>query len=240
MRILLTLFCLSALPLQAEFSVSIEGGGLWQTRNDVRIPSSSGTNFSLSAAQSGPFPTYRVYAGYQFNERHGLRLLFAPLSANVTGTYSQNLDFAGQTFLGGTSLSGTYQFNSYRLTYRYCFYLGEEWKWHIGFTGKIRDAKIALRQNALASESVNVGFVPLLHLAGSYRFAPDWHLIFDLDGLAAPQGRAFDATLQAAWTISPGYQISAGYRTVEGGAENSTVFNFTWLHYLVAAAQFEF
>jgi hypothetical protein len=241
MKKILSLFALLVVStVHAEFSAIVESGGVWQTRNDVGIPSSGGTRFSLSQASSGPFFTYRVYAGYELNERHGFRALFAPLSVSVTGTFNQNIDFAGQTYASGIPLTGTYQFNSYRLTYRYLFYLSDTWKLHVGFTGKIRDAKIAVSQAGVSSQSLNVGFVPLLHFAATYPLSEAWRLVFDFDGLMAPQGRAFDITLQAAWRLSPGWEFSAGYRTVEGGAENSTIFNFTWLHYLVAAVRADF
>ena len=37
----------------------------------------------------------------------------------------------------------------------------------------------------------------VLALVGEWRFAPGWRALFDFEGLAAPQGRAIDATLQA-------------------------------------------
>jgi hypothetical protein len=230
----------SIFSFASGFTATVEGGAVWQSRNDVEIPNGVGTRFSLVDAGSGPFPAYRIYAGYDFNDRHGVRLLFAPLSVSATGTYAQNISFAGSTYSAGTPLTATYQFNSYRLTYRYKFYQSEQWDCYVGFTGKIRDAKIALSQGATASESKNVGFVPLLHFAANYRFADQWRLIFDLDGLMAPQGRAFDVTLQAGWQPIPELEFSAGYRTVEGGASNTTIYNFTWIHYLVFATTARF
>lgn len=220
--------------------VSLEGGPTWQSRNDVGIPSTGGTRFSLLDAGGGPFVLVRGYVGHEFNERHGVRLLFAPLSVNGSGTYGQNIAFNGQNFTAGVPIETTYQFNSYRLTYRYAFYLSDTWKLYVGFTGKIRDAKVALRQGAVASESVNVGFVPLLHFAATYRLSDTWAFILDMDGLAAPQGRAFDVSLQVAYTMYPWLDVSLGYRTVEGGAENDTVFTFAWLHYATAGATFRF
>ncbi len=239
-RTFLVFLVLMARNAVGSFSTTLELGPLWQSRNDVGIPSTGGTRFSLVDAGTGPFVAYRIYAGYKLNDRHGFRLLFAPLTVSATGTYGQNIDFAGSTYSAGVPLTATYQFNSYRLTYRYRFFKSEKWEWQIGFTGKIRDAKIALAQGATASESTNVGFVPLLHLAGSYQLNEAWRVFFDLDGLAAPQGRAFDLTLQAAWQPTPLFEFSGGYRTVEGGASNTTVFNFTWLHYLVVAATARF
>ncbi|MFX8731599.1 hypothetical protein ABTM48_20655, partial [Acinetobacter baumannii] len=59
--------------------------------------------------------------------------------------------FVDQTFGAGT-VDATYQFNSYRLTYR------KPWKggWAIGATLKVRDAEISLQQGATAATERNV------------------------------------------------------------------------------------
>ena len=224
----------------ANFWVSAELGPVWQSRNDVGIPAIGGTRFSLKEVGSGPFLGTRFYAGYHFNKRHSLRLLIAPFSVSAEGTYANNIDFDGVTFIGGTLLTATYQFNSYRLTYDYHFYRSSDWQLALGFTAKIRDAKIGLQQGAQLRENKNVGFVPLLHFSAAYTPRGDWSLLFDIDGLAAPQGRAFDATLQARYQLSDSLEVYAGYRTLEGGAENDTVFTFAWLHYLLAGVKASF
>ncbi len=234
---LLTLISTEAL---AEFSLSLEAGPTWQTRNDVQIPPDTGTAFSISDIASGPFLRGRLYASFGWNERHELRALVAPLSVTASTTFAQNVDFAGQTFTTTAPVEATYKFNSYRLTYRYLFYRGEDWQFKVGFTAKIRDAAISLSQGTTNARNSNVGFVPLLNFAAKYQAGEDWYLLFDLDGLAAPQGRAFDGTLQVGWQVSPNYDFSAGYRTVEGGAKNSTVSTFAWIHYMVFGATVRF
>ncbi len=222
----------------AEPFLSVELGPTWQSRNDVGIPSSGGTRFSLMDAGAGPFFAWRMYAGYAFDERHEVRLLIAPLTASGRGTYTQNLSFANQTFTAGTPIDTTYKFNSYRLTYRYAFYLSDSWRLQVGLTGKIRDARVALQQGALSAESTNVGFVPLLNFAARYKIDEDWALLLDIDGLAAPQGRAVDATIQVSRKVVPWMEAQLGYRTLEGGAENTTIYSFAWLHYLTLGASF--
>jgi hypothetical protein len=224
----------------AELSLSLEAGPAWQTRNDVRIPPDTGTPFSISDIASGPFLRGRLYASFGWNERHEMRALVAPLSITASTTFAQNVDFAGQTFTTTAPVEANYKFNSYRLTYRYLFYRAEEWQLKVGFTAKIRDAAITLNQGTTSARSSNVGFVPLLNFAAKYQAGEDWYLLFDLDGLAAPQGRAFDGSLQVGWQASPNYDLSIGYRTVEGGAKNSTVSTFAWVHYLVFGATVRF
>lgn len=210
----------------------VEGGALWQSKNDQRIPGDSGTLFSLSDFSEGPFGSYRIYWGRRFSERHEMRLLYAPLELELNDKFSTAVNFKGATFAANTETSAYYKFNSYRASYIYHFDQVGAWAWALGFTGKIRDAEVRLSQGALQKSQSNVGFVPLLHLQAHRELSPNWKFIFDLDGLAAPQGRAVDLAIQFERQISKSRQSQFyfGYRTIEGGADNDKVYNFAWFH----------
>ena len=226
---------------QKTFSIEIEGGPVWQSRNDVRVPNDTGTKFSMRDIQgSGPFAAARVYFDYAFKPKHEFRVLAAPLSVTATGQLSATASFAGKTFAAGQPVEGTYQFNSYRLTYRYRIYEGHRWTWKIGATGKIRDAKIELRQGGVSAVDENVGFVPLLHLDGEYRWNQKWRFNVNMDGLAAKQGRAFDIALKLKYDFARNWTLAAGYRMLEGGADVKEVYAFAWLHYAVASLALRF
>lgn len=228
---LLILF-LSALTSQASTYVSVEGALAWQTRNDQRIPGDSGTEFSFADFDDGPFPVYRIYLGHIWNDTHEIRALYAPLDIDLTGRFDNPVRFEDSTFAPGVETEGRYRFNSYRLTYAYHFANSGEWKFALGFTGKIRDAEVSLAQGAIRESKKNVGFVPLLHFQAMRALSDKWLLRFDFDGLAAPQGRAIDAAVFLERDLSwRGLSAFGGYRTVEGGADNDEVFNFAWIHY---------
>jgi hypothetical protein len=74
--------------------------------------------------------------------------------------------------------------------------------------------------------------VPLIHLSGERKLSERWKLLLDADGLAAPQGRAFDVGLFLAHRLSPKTDLTLGARTLEGGADNERVYNFARLDYL--------
>jgi hypothetical protein len=220
--------------------VELEGGPVWQSYNDVEVPNDgTATRFALDElAGTGPWPAGRLYLTWNLGERHGLRALVAPFSLTETGTPAEPIGFAGADYAAGEPVEATYTFNSYRLTYRYRALGGDRSAAWIGFTAKIRDATIALEQGATSSRKDDVGFVPLLHLAGDWYFAPDWRLRFDADGLAGGPGRAIDAALKLGYDIDRHWTLSAGYRTLEGGADVDEVYAFAWLHYLVGSVSY--
>ena len=227
---------------RSRFELEIEAGPVWQTRNDVQIPNdASGTRFSLvEPLGNGPWGAGRVYATWHIGTRHAIRGLVAPLSVTGTGTASGPIDFAGETFPGGPGVRATYKFNSYRLTYRYRFLARERLSLWAGFTANIRDAKIALEQGGLTAQDTDVGFVPLLDFAMDWQPTSRAHVLFDLDGLAGGPGRAFDVALKLGYDLNRHWRVSGGYRTLEGGADVSSVYAFAWLHFGVVAVAFRF
>jgi hypothetical protein len=219
------------------WTVELEGGPIWQSYNDVEIPNDgSATRFSLfDLAGSGPWPGARLYLTWHVAERHGIRLLLAPFSLTETGTPAGDVRFAGETFQAGQPTEATYTFNSYRATYRYRWHEGARTTAWVGGTAKLRDATIALAQGATSARKDDLGFVPLLHLAGEWRFAPQWRLSLDMDGLAGGPGRAFDVALEVGYDLSERWSVEGGYRTVEGGADVDEVYTFAWLHAAVVS-----
>jgi len=223
------------------FAVEFEGGLSWQTRNDIRIPNETGTEFSLvDTLGKGPYGASRVEVAFDVNERHGFRVVVAPLKISDTSVLDKPVLFAGESFDPDVATDATYKFSSYRLTYRYRFYNGPTWRWKIGFTGFIRDARIALQQGDSFAEDTDVGFVPLVHLRGEGRFTDQWRFVLDFEGLGASQGRAFDIAAKLSYALSDNWELGFGYRTIEGGADVERVYNFAWLHFAVGSVRLRF
>ena len=181
-----------------------------------------------------------MYITWNINERHGLRVLLAPLTITGSGVPGEPIDFTGESFAAGEDSDAVYRFNSWRLTYRYKFRRSGRLQMWIGFSAKIRDAKIELMQEGLSARKTDVGFVPLLHFRAEYRLAEKWILALDADALAGGPGRAEDASLKFHYRPGSRWELSAGYRTIEGGADVDEVYNFAWLHYGVASLRLNF
>lgn len=227
---------------ELRFSLEIEAGPVWQSSNDVQIPNSElGTRFSLAdLAGNGPWPAGRLYLTWNLSDRHGLRLLLAPFSSTETGVLDSDVDFAGATYAAGVPIEAGYTFNSWRVSYRYKFKDGERWRLWVGFTAKIRDAEIELRQGDTASSDDDLGFVPLAHFAAEYRLTDRWRVMADLDALAGGPGRAIDLALKVGYDLGESWAVTAGYRTLEGGADTDDIYNFAWFNYAVVSALYRF
>ncbi len=225
-----------------KWTFELEAGPVWQSRNDVQIPNDeSGTRFSLvDLAGKGPWFAPRLQISWTLKGRHGLQVYLAPLSYTETGQFDQPVRFDGETFAANTPTEATYQFNSWRASYRYQVVRGTRWLVWVGFTGKIRDAKIELQQGETVARDTDTGFVPLFLFEADYRFADRWHFLVDLDALAGGPGRAEDLALKIGYDLSDRWRITGGYRMIEGGADVDAVYNFAWFHSAVASAVYRF
>lgn len=221
-------------PTPGRVGVSVEGLSVWQQRNDVRIPPATGTEFSIvDLIGSARTESVRAEIVVDLTERQELRFVYAPLRITGRGTSTTPISFAGGLFPPGDT-DAEFKFSSYRATWRYRVHQGETWTWRVGFTGFVRDARIALTQPGVTAEDTDIGFVPLGHLSGDARISEKWHLGLEVDASAAPQGRAIDFSSTINYRPVPRLTLSAGYRTIEGGADVSRVYTFAWLNAAVA------
>jgi hypothetical protein len=239
--LLLGVVFIKSATLAGEIDLQAEGGGVWFSKNDVRIPGDKGTKFDmLDLTGNGPDPYVRLYGTYDFNSRHALRLTFAPLQVDGTGRLTDDVTFRDDVFTADAPTKGTYKFNTYRLTYRWTFHDRERWRWGLGAAALIRDADITLEQGNKRQSRDDLGLVPLLHLYGEYRFNDRASVILDMEGAWSPMGRAVDTALKGQYDFESGWYVSAGYRTLEGGADNDSVYTFAWLHYALAEVGYRF
>ncbi|TVP51882.1 MAG: hypothetical protein EA341_04260 [Mongoliibacter sp.] len=233
MKIYLLCFFIFAMvfQVQSQISLDIESGIIFPGYNEVRIPNEQGTTFDFNSdfQIQGPVIPLRIRPGYSFGKNHVFGL-YAPLSANYLGTPGFPINFQNSQFDGNNEIEGFYKFNSYRLTYRRDLIQSEKWILGVGFTGKIRDARVSLTQGGTTDFKDDVGFVPLLHLFASYDTG-GFTAMIEGDGLAGGPGRAFDFFGGVRVPVSNYFDLKAGYRILEGGAEISEVYNFAFFNF---------
>jgi len=232
---LVLILSLNVLSVNGQASFDIETGALGTGYNNVRIPGDQGTLFSLKddlISKTEIF--FRIRANYIIKTRHTLSLLYAPLETVSNGSVQYDILFEGVTFPANEELTGTYKFNSYRLTYRYEIVTKPKFEFGLGLTAKIRDAKISLASTGMASEKANVGFVPIINFRMLWKPYEKFGILLEGDALAAPQGRAEDVLIAATYRLSDRFGLKAGYRILEGGADNDEVYGFALFNYASA------
>ena len=159
-------------------------------------------------------------------------MLYAPLGLNYESRAPFFISFQHSLFDEGQMIDGFYKFNSYRLGYRRDVLNSEWWTIGVGFTAKIRDARVQLSSGDLSYKKDDLGFVPLLHIFASRAFDL-WMLFLEGDGLAGEPGGAFDFFLGGRINLTDNLSGKAGYRILEGGADVTEVYNFTLINFAI-------
>ena len=226
---------------QERWRIDVENGAAISGYNDVGIPGDTGTRFSMTDdLKSDTEYFWRVRADLRFAPKHVISGLIAPLTITSSGTFDSPVDFAGATYAPGVPVDGTWTFNSYRVTYRYEPVRRDTWMFGFGATVKVRDAVIRLVSNGTSSEKTDLGVVPLVNFKFERRLGGSTTLLVEGDALAAPQGRAEDIFAGIVVDAGKQWSIKAGYRFLEGGADNDEVYTFAAVHYVAAGVVFRF
>jgi len=240
-----TLFALAALactaptaPAEEPFRLDLELGAAWQSRNDFAIPPEGGTLVRLG--DDGPFAAGRAALVWHGGERWSLRLLAAPLAIDSELVPESEVHFQGVAFPAGVPLVADYAFNSYRLTWFHRFAARGHWALRAGATLNVRDAEIALSGSGVSAAKDDLGVVPLLYGAARWSPNPRFAVELEADALAASQGRAIDASLRGELSVSERTRVYAGYRVLDGGADNDEVLTFATFHFVVAGLSVSF
>lgn len=237
----LSVFLAASAHAQDRWRVDFENGAAIAGYNDVRIPGDTGTLFSFTddlASDTAYF--WRVRADVRLAPKHVLSALVAPLTIHASGTFDQPVSFADTTFAPGVPTTGLYLFNSYRVTYRYEPVRRENWMFGIGVTVKVRDAETRLEAGGTSAAKTNVGAVPLVNFKLERRLGARATFQLEGDALAAPQGRAEDIFAGILVHAGKQWSVKAGYRFLEGGADNDEVYTFALVHYLAAGVVVRF
>lgn len=109
-----------------------------------------------------------------------------------------------------------------------------------GVTAKVRDAVIRLESNGLSAQETDLGVVPLVNFKFERRLSGRATLLLEGDALAAPRGRAEDIFTGIVVDAGRHWSVEAGYRFLEGGADNDEVYTFAAVHYVAAGVVFRF
>lgn len=230
-------FLFISLTSFSQFTFTLETGAAFNGYNDVQAPNApdnKGTRFSFTEdfTPEQPVPFIRAEASYLLNNRHRFAITAVPLTFDYEKNGNSLINFE-EGFFGTSGAKGSYQFNTYRATYRYRLVDREKTSLELGLTGLLRDAKIELSQGGTVEKNTDLGFVPLVSFYLNQSLSPNFSAELSGDALVGPQGRAEDVFAGFRINLLPErVQTKVGYRIIEGGADVDQVYNFSLFHFV--------
>jgi hypothetical protein len=216
-------------------SVELEFGAARLQKNELQSPNNAtATRFDLAGVLGtrSTQGTARVTLRIPVAGGDEWLAVYAPLSFEGSAPLGQAVNFEGGSFTGGSQTRASYRFDTYRLTWRRPVIQNADTTVRLGFTGLVRDAAISLSQAGVSASRSNTGLVPLLHGSVERHLGPRVTLIGDVDALGSGQGHAVDLSLRAQYAIDADWAVSAGYRMLDGGADNDRLYNFARIQWL--------
>lgn len=223
------------------FTISLQGGAVFTGYNDVALPGDTGTKISFSdELRTDPGFSPRIEAGYEFSFPLYIGLMASTLKLYPEGELDRDVSFDGKSFSAGTDVRAVYRFDSYRATARYYFIDNKTLRIGAGFTAKIRDAEITLKGGGSKGGLTNTGFVPIINFYLRWNMMHPLALLVYGDGAWSPYGRAEDFFAGLVYSFNDRTSVMAGYRILEGGADNDEVYTFSLFNYAVAGVEFNF
>lgn len=235
------------LTAHAQLRLSSESGLVFNGYNDVRAPNGDGEQGTLFSFTDDfevdqPVIFLRLEASYTLNDKHSFILTAVPLTFNYENPTIAEIDFENTPFqTSASTVTGSYQFNTYRFSYRYALLRKEKTRIELGLTALLRDAKIELTQNGESIENTDLGFVPLISLLFEQEFNDRLSFMLVGDALVGPVGRAEDVFAGLEFDIVPDRFFGrVGYRIIEGGADVDQVYNFALFHFVNVGIASEF
>jgi hypothetical protein len=227
----------------ARTSLEFELGAAQLKQNDLQSPNdATATRFDLARIVGTETTQSTARITLRLPTASGAEWLavYAPITFKGSAPLGQTVGFQGASFAGAPETSVSYRFDTYRLSWRTPVYQNANTTIRLGLTGLVRDASIALSQPGVSASRSNIGLVPLLHASAEHRISDRLSLLGDVDALGSQQGHAIDFSLRAQLAIDRDWAVSAGYRVLDGGANNDTLYNFARVQSLTVGVRRSF
>jgi hypothetical protein len=232
------IFLANISSMAQHLAMDLELGAVFTGYNNIRIPGNAGTEIDVSSQLRQDFTFFlRGRTTFLFGEnKHAISILAAPLRIEYSGSAPNNVRFQQSDFPANEPLNVIYRFDSYRLTYRYHFIRKEKLLIGAGLTAKVRDASIRFTSGDVSDVKTDLGVVPLINFNVGWLPLERTRISVDGDALIGPGGRAADIGIFVNQQLYRHLWVKGGYRILEGGADNSRVYNFSLIHYAALGA----
>ncbi len=188
-------------------------------------------NYTKNGGQDVLFPNWRVEAGWTFSKKHKLSFLYQPIFIQTEVILSEELTVDNVIFPKNTNLSTTYNFPFYRASYWYLLSHSQFFDFWLGGGLQIRNADIRFKDlnSKNAFRTANIGPVPLINLASTFRTNSAFSFYMAATGFWAPikylnggstdiNGWIYEFEFVPTYEIRKGFSAFANLRFLGGGA----------------------
>jgi hypothetical protein len=153
-----------------------------------------------------------------------LSLHVAPFGTGAVAPLDRLVSFDGTAFGAGTT-DVDYRFNDYRIRYRQAFGAAEAVTVRLGAALQAARTAVTLAQPQARASVSAWSVLPLLHASAEWRFARDWVLELDGEGMALGSRRFAEAGLRLQYRFSDGWHAAFGVTERRATIDADTLYN---------------
>jgi len=202
-----------------------EIGGADVRHNNAVSPNPGGSMVDWRFDQeSNPNVTAFISAGWRPSQesRHITYLAFAPFESFDIAT---DIDFAGESFIGGSPVRSRYVANDYRIGYGYSVLDTERYGLTLGASLTVFDSVLELiGDDTIAKVSTTV-VKPSVGVRFEAALADRWLFFANYNTWHDSEVAIDDFTAQVAYRIDKSWALSIGYRSVDRKIDVDELFN---------------
>lgn len=218
-----------------RWSFSLNMGPSWPTKAEATAPSGQGTTIDLIEFDDNFIPNAYVSASRYFGKRHEISFKLMPMEKRQNGTFTSDVDFAGDTFPAGEPVRTRYRLNEWHLRYRYEFLPKSPISLKAGLGIGLLDTKVEIASlvDGRIANADETSVMPLFHLEAGYRFNLQWRISADTDFFSDTDNWHDELRALVHYRVDPNWEISGGYRVWAGKIDQDNL-EYAYTHHGVS------
>jgi membrane-associated phospholipid phosphatase len=198
------------------------------TRNNAISPNPGGSMIDWRFDQeNNPNVTAFVTAGWSPSpqSRHVAYLAVSPFEVRESFDVTNDIDFAGESFVAGSAVRSRYVANDYRFGYGYSVLETKRYGLTLGVSLAILDSVVELSSDDTLAKVDTTMVKPAVTVRFEAALASRWLFFSNFSTTHDSEVLIEDFTAQLAFRIDESWALSLGYRRVDRKIEVDELFN---------------
>jgi len=202
-------------PFKPRFRFSFSFGASSLDNNDVRSPSSTGSQLDLEQFDTFSNPTTSSVASFEYfrSDRHEFYAVLNPLEVRDEGTFSNPVRFDGTVYPANTTTAMDYVMNEIRGGYLYNVVPEGRFDLKIGGGLTFQNTYVRLVSGNLDREVESNDFAPYASIHASYELSDRLEFQLGVDGTSVDSVEFLDAVALLSYELTPQWDIGVGVQS---------------------------
>ena len=204
-------------------------GPAYLQKNEVTVPSDTGTTFDLANFEkiNDPTTTAGIDFGFYLNDHNEVSLIFFPFESRDRGLFSSPVSFAGQIFPADTQIDSDWLLYDLRARWLYNLTPASPWDVKLGaaLSYQYIETSLSTASGSTYAEVTDDVLLPLLSAMVSYKITPKLSVGIEAEGIYLSEDSALETGVFLNYRVSDRWDFTAGYKYYARDIDTSELNN---------------